>query len=374
MKPIHIIGFTPLGVILAERLTYLLNDKFECDSHVSLIEQVSPKLIANYWQDVSLFCLMNLLKQGRMLQSNASKKFGINVHSIQMNKQILYSYIQSATKRVQKYYLSLLKHRHIHFKVFNIELDNNEQVKENELNKFKYANENNVESIERLLSNDDFQLRLKKSWQTYFNSSIPSLLTFDDENFETYVTYNYSPYDNFALSPRINAFHAIFQYLLSYPSLKLIGPDIFSFEFAYLLSSLGQNEIYFYRMNPNEKSLLPTTETNTNLIILFQVFFKFIHEPLVEMISKENHRPRLHVIEQFHNFKMNGNANGKLTYDKFPESSMPTRQTPEEIKKHKRTYLETFKQETQESFTKLSKSNICIGMINNSVLCSFVVT
>ncbi len=88
------------------------------------------------------------------------------------------------------------------------------------------------------------------------------------------MTYSHSSYLDFDQSFRLNAFHAIFQYLLSYRSLKLIDPDIFAFELDHLLSSFGHNQIYFYRMNTNEISILPITEINAILVTLFQVFSK----------------------------------------------------------------------------------------------------
>jgi hypothetical protein len=98
-------------------------------------------------------------------------------------------------------------------------------------------------------------------------------------------------------------------------------------------------------MNPSETSLIPISETNGSLVTLFQVFSKFIHEPLIQTDADENHRPTLHIIEHFHKFKMNVNAEGQLEYEIFTE------RTPKETKKHKRTYLETFRQRTQESFS-----------------------
>jgi len=311
MKPIQIVGFTPLGVILAERLSY-------SQRNISLIEQGSSSSIDTHWQSVSLFCLINLLKQCRILLSDSSKKFGINIQYIKMNEQLVYSYLKLATQRVQKYYLTLLKQRQIKL----------------------------------------FHNQIETPWQSYFTSVVP--LT--DKNYLTYMTYGHSSHAEFDQSPRLNAFHAIFQYLLTYPSIKLIGPDIFAFEFAHLLSSLGHNQVYLYRMNPNETSLIPISETNGSLVTLFQVFSKFIHEPLIQTDADENHRPTLHIIEHFHQFKMNLNAEGQLEYEIFTE------RTPEETKKHKRTYLETCRQRTQESFTKFDTSNIHTGIINFSIL------
>jgi hypothetical protein len=249
-----------------------------------------------------------------MLLSDSSKKFGINIQNIKMNEQLVYSYLKLATQRVQKYYLTLLKQRQIKL----------------------------------------FHNQIETPWQSYFTSEVP--LT--DKNCLTYITYGHSSDVEFDQSPRLNAFHAIFQYLLSYPSIKLIGPDIFAFEFAHLLSSLGHNQVYLYRMNPSETSLIPISETNGSLVTLFQVFSKFIHEPLIQT---DAHRPTLHIIEH----KMNLNAEGQLEYEIFTEQTMPISRTPEETKKHKRTYLETFRQRTQESF---STSNIHIGIINFSIL------
>ena len=107
MKSIQIVGFTPLGVILAERLTCSMINKFEDHSNVTLLEQASPYEIDNHWQSVSLFCLINLLKQCRILSTINAKYFGINVQHIKINKQILYSYLKLTTQRIQKYYLNL---------------------------------------------------------------------------------------------------------------------------------------------------------------------------------------------------------------------------------------------------------------------------
>jgi hypothetical protein len=350
MKPMQIVGFTPLGVILAERFSYLRAD-------ITLVEQASSSSIDTHWQSVSLLCLINLLKQCRMLISNNSKKFGVNVHSVKMNEQLCYSYIKLATQRIQKYYLTLLQKRQVKFKLAD------EQFRET----LSLSDEKENESFERLLNNDDFELTFRKPWESYFRSSTTSALTLSDKNDSTFVTYGHSSHPDFDQSLRLNAFHAIFQYLLQYPSLKLIGPDIFAFELAHLLSSLGRNQIYLYRMNPNETSILPTTETNALLVTLFQVFSKFVHEPLVQSVSDEKHRPTLHIIDRFHQFRMNLNAEGQLEYEKFTEPVMPKIHTPEESKKNKRTYLQTFRQQTQESLTKFSTSKIHTGTINHSV-------
>ncbi|CAF0832056.1 unnamed protein product [Adineta steineri] len=238
MKPIQIIGFTPLGVILAERLTYSQNNISKTYSDIYLIEQISSLSIDDHWQSVSLFCLINLLKQCRILLSDNSKKFGINIKHIHMNEQLVYSYIKLATQCVQKYYLNLLKKRQVKFESFDDQIENNEHVKESSLN--------------------------KQIYQSYFSS----LKSNNHENYITYMTYSHSCYSQFDQTLRLNAFHTIFQYLLSYPTVKLIGPDIFSFEFAYLLYSLGYNQIYLYRMYPNETSLIPISKTNTNLVTL----------------------------------------------------------------------------------------------------------
>jgi hypothetical protein len=353
MKPIKIVGFTPLGVILAERFSYLLSD-------ITLVEQVSSLSIDTQWQSVSLLCLINLLKQCRMLISQNSKKFGVNVHSIKMNEQVVYSYIKLVTQRIQKYYLTLLQKRQVKFELIDNQKENDTQLKETSLDN------NSTESFERLLNNDDFELTFKKPWQSYFHSAT----TNTNENYSTYITYGHSSHPEFDQSFRLNAFHAIFQYLLQYPSIKLIGPDIFAFELTHLLSSLGHNQIYLYRMNPNETSILPITETNTLLVTLFQVFSKFIHEPLIQTMSDENHRPTLHIIEQFHKFRMNLNAEGRLEYEKFIEPVMPKSRTTEESKKNKRTYLQTFRQQTQESLTKFSTSNIPTSTINHLIFMS----
>ena len=368
MKPIKIVGFTPLGVILAERFSYLLTD-------ITLVEQVSSLSIDTQWQSVSLLCLINLLKQCRMLISPNSKKFGVNVHSIKMNEQVVYSYIKLVTQRIQKYYLTLLQKRQVKFESIDNQIENDTQSEETSLDNQLFTDEketkpiyfdnNSTESFERLLNNDDFELTFKKPWQSYFHSATTNTLPFTNEKYSTYITYGHSSHPEFDQSFRLNAFHAIFQYLLQYPSIKLIGPDIFAFELAHLLSSLGHNQIYLYRMNPNETSILPITETNTLLVTLFQVFSKFIHEPLIQTMSDENHRPTLHIIEQFHQFRMNLNAEGRLEYEKFIEPVMPKSRTTEESKKNKRTYLQTFRQQTQESLTKFSTSNIPTSTINH---------
>ncbi|CAF0843880.1 unnamed protein product [Adineta steineri] len=337
MKPIQIIGFTPLGVILAERLTYSQNNISKTYSDIYLIEQISSLSIDDHWQSVSLFCLINLLKQCRILLSDNSKKFGINIKNIHMNEQLVYSYIKLATECVQKYYLNLLKKRQVKFESFDDQIENNEHVKESSLN--------------------------KQIYQSYFSS----LKSNNHENYITYMTYSHSCYSQFDQTLRLNAFHTIFQYLLSYPTVKLIGPDIFSFEFAYLLYSLGYNQIYLYRMYPNETSLIPISKTNTNLVTLFQIFFKSIHKSIIQTNSNENHRTMLYIIEQFHQFKMNLDADGQLEYEKYIQPIMPMTRTSVEIKKSKRTYLETFRQQNQgELFTKFSTSNNKISTIEDT--------
>jgi len=364
IKPIQIVGFTPLGVILAERFSYSLSD-------ISLVEAVSFLSIDTHWQSVSLLCLINLLKQCRILLSNSSKKFGVNVHSVKINEELVYAYIKLATQRVQKYYLNLLKQRQVKFELFNNQIENNQRLKENSLNKYESTDKKEIElnclynhsskSLERLRNNNDFELTSKISWQSYFHSATTS------ENNSTYVTYSHSSHSEFDRSLRLNSFHAIFQYLLQYPSVKLIGPDIFAFEFAHLLSSLGHNQIYLYRMNPNETSILPITKTNTTLVTLFQIFSKFIHKPLIQTVSDEKHRPRLHIIEQFHQFKMNLNAEGRLEYEKFIEPIIPMSRTSDKTKKNKQTYLETFRQSADESTLKLTTSDIQTGRIYFSI-------
>jgi len=280
-----------------------------------------------------------------MLLSNNSKKFGVNVHNVKMNEQLVYAYIMLATQRIQKYYLNLLKQRRVKFELFNDQIENNEKLK-------NYG--------------DDFELTSRISWQSYFRSSTTSTFSLTNENKTIYTTYSHSSYPDFDQSPRLNLFHAIFQYLFQYPSLKLIGPDIFTFELAHLLLSLGHNEIYLYRMNPTETSIIPLTKTNTTLVTLFQIFSKFIHEPLIQTFSNKKHRPILHIIERFHHFKMNLNAEGRLEYEKFIEPIMPISQTSDKTKKNKQTYLETFRQSAHESTIKLATSNIHIGTIQFS--------
>lgn len=313
IKPIQIVGFTPLGIILAERLSYLLND-------ISLVEVGPSSSIDTHWQSVSLFCLINLLKQCRMLLSNNSKKFGVNIHSVKINEQLVYAYIKLATQSIQKYYLNLLKQRQVKFVGFN--------------DKNKIDFNHSTKLSESLLNNDDFQMT-------------------------TYVTYSHSSHLEFDQSPRLNFFHAIFQYLLQYPSVKLIGPDIFSFELAHLLSSFGKNQIYLYRMNSNETLIIPLTKTNTSLVTLFQIFAKSIHEPLIQIVSNEKHQLTLHIIEQF---KINLNAEGKLEYEKCIEPIIPTGQTRDKTKKNKPTYLETFRQSAHESTLKITTSNLHTGI------------
>ena len=205
IKPIQIVGFTPFGAILAERLSYSSTD-------ITFVEQTSSLSIDTHWQSVSLLCLINLLKQCRILLSNTSKKFGVNVQSIKANEEHVHTYIKSVTQYIQKYYLTLLKQRNVKF------------------------------------------------------------ASHTDENYTRYVAYSRSSDPEFDRSARLNLFHAIFQDLLRYPSLKLIGPDIFTFELAHLLISLGYNKIHLYRMNPNETSILPVTTTNNTLANLFQIF------------------------------------------------------------------------------------------------------
>jgi len=316
IKPIQIVGFTPLGVILAERFSYSL-------TNISLVEVASSLSIDTHWQSVSLLCLINLLKQCRMLLSDNSKKFGVNVHNVKINEELIYAYIKLVTKRIQKYYLNLLKQRQVKLELFNDRKENDERLKENSMSKYESNNENDL----------------------------------------IYVTYGHSSHPEFDQSPRLNSFHAIFQYLLKYPSIKLIGSDIFAFEFAHLLLSLGHNQIYLYRMNPNETTILPITTTNTNLATFFQIFSKFIHEPLIRTVSDEKHRSKLHIIEQFHQFKMNLNAEGRLEYEKIIEPIIPISRTSDKTKKNKRTYLETFRQSAYESTLKLNTSNIHAGII-----------
>ena len=358
VKPIQIVGFTPLGVILAERLSYSSTD-------VSLVEQTSNVSIDTPWQSVSLLCLINILKQCRMLLSNTSKKFGLHVQSVKINEELIYAYLKLTTEHIQKYYFTLLKQRQVKFELFTEQMKNDERVKASSLNVYESIDDEEIESkdlyhsVERLLKNDDFQLTSKTPWKKYF---LPSRRSVTDENCTKYITFSHSSHPEFAQSPRLNAFHAIFQYLLQYPSLKLIGPDLFTFELAHLLVSLGHNQIYLYRMNPNESSILPITSTNATLASLFQVFSKFIHEPLIQTVSDENHRSTLHIIEQFHEFRINVDAGGKLEYKKLIEPIMPIGRTPNETKKIKRTYLETFRQSAHESTIKLATSNIPTGI------------
>jgi hypothetical protein len=367
IKPIQIVGFTPLGVILAERLSYSSTD-------IIFVEQTSSLSIDTHWQSVSLLCLTNLLKQCRMLLSTNSKKFGVNIQNVKINEELVYAYIKSVTQRIQKYYLTLLKQRQVKFVLLTDQIENDEKVKESSMNKYQSIDEKEIESnnlchhsikpFERLLNDDDFQLPSK----IYFPASSTNISSLTDGNYARYVTYSHSSHPEFDRSPRLNSFHAIFQYLLRYPSLKLIGSDIFAFELAYLLASLGHNQIYLYRMNPNEISILPITKTNTTLVTLFQIFSKFTHEPLIRTISDENCGPNLHVIDQFYQFKINVNAEGRLEYEKFVEPIMPISRTQNETKKNKRTYLETFRQSAYESTIKLAIANIQIGTIPMSHL------
>ncbi|UJR37629.1 hypothetical protein I4U23_030326 [Adineta vaga] len=366
MKSIRIVGFTPLGVILAERFTYLQTNLSKIYSDIHLIERISCLSNDIHWQSIGHFCLLNLLKQCRSLQSDNSKKFGINVQHVIMNEQLLYSYLKLAIERMQKYYLSLLKYRQIKFELFNDQIESsdedrnkcslNKHILNDETMKIKpiYLYNQSSKSNDRLLNNDEFESSMK----TDTNSSIRT-------SYCTYITYGQSFHTEFNQSLRLNSFHAIFQYLLSCPTIKIIGLDIFAFELAYLFWSVGHNEIYLYRMNPHESSMLPITKTNGNLVILFQIFSKFMHKPLIQTTSKEIARPFLHIIEHFHQFRMNSDAEGRLEYEKYIGTVMPTNRTLEETKKHKRTYLETFRQRTQESFTKFSTSHIQIDTNND---------
>jgi len=281
--PIEIVGFTPLAVILAERLSY-----FESD--ISLIEKDSSTLsIDNHWQSVSLLCLINLLKQSRKLLTKMnSNEFRV---SIKINEDLLYTFVKLTTERIRKYYLSLLKQR---------------QVK----------------------------LRLSDHVK--------------DKTCLTYVTYGQSLCADFDRSPRLNGFHSIFQCLLHHASVKFIGRDIFGLEFAHLLASISHHQVYFYRMNPKETSFIPQTPTNHTLINLFQVFSK----------------SKLQIIEQFHQFKLNPNVEGQLEYEKLTKEDMPLSHTAEDIKKSKRSYLETFRQSIHESTIKLAELNIHTGEYN----------
>ena len=360
-KPIQIVGFTPLSVILAERLSYSSTD-------ITLLEQAPTSSIDTQWQSVSLLCLLNLLKQCRILLLNSSKRFGVNISSVEINERLIYAYIKLVTQHIQKYYFTLLKQREVKFELFIDQIENDEKMKESSLNKYKSINEKEIElndrcqplidSVERLLNNNDFKLSSKLSWKSYFSSSSTTTSSFSDKNCTRYVTYGHSSYPEFDQSPRLNSFDTIFQYLLKYPSLKLIGPDVAAFELAHLLSSLGHNQVYLYRMNPNETSILPATKTNTSLVTLFQIFSKSSHEPLIRTDSDDKHRLTLHIIEQFHQFKMNENAEGRLEYEKFIEPIMPISRTANETKKNKRTYLETFRQSADESTIKLAISNM----------------
>src|SRR5262249_20883122 len=159
-------------------------------------------------------------------------------------EDLVYAYLKLATQRIQKYYLTLLKQRQVKFELFNDQIENDESLKESSLNKYDEKEiesidlcNHSIKSFERLLNNNDFQLTFKIPWQSYFRSSTTNTRSLTDENYSTYITYSHSSHPQFDQSPRLNSFHAIFQYLLQYPSVKLIGPDIFAFELAHILSS-----------------------------------------------------------------------------------------------------------------------------------------
>ena len=164
MKSIRIVGFTPLGVILVERFTYLQSNLSKI--HLCLIVQIS--FLSNddiHWQEIGLLCLTNLSKQCRLLQSDRSKHARINVDIVKMDRQVLYSYVQLAITRTQKYYLTLLKHRQVEFEIFSDQEESIEKDRErSSVSKHIYCDEKMIsiylcnqssKSNDRLLNNKD---------------------------------------------------------------------------------------------------------------------------------------------------------------------------------------------------------------------------
>ena len=316
-EPVHIVGFTPVGVMLAERLTATQADK----SNVILLEQGSSSIVDDHWQSVSLLCFINLLKRCRMLLSAESRKFGVHLNSIVMNEQLVYSSIQSATQCVQKYYLNLLRQREVRFELLDGQ------------------------------SNDQHS-----SWQSYFGRCLTENPL---EQSTTYMTYNHTADPDFDRSPRVNIFRSIFHDFREHSFLKLIGPDIFTFELAHLLAcSCSPSEIYLYRMNPSEASMLTSRETNARLVTLFEIFSNRRQQAVVQRAAGEHQQPSIHILREFQHFKIDSDADGTLTYERVPISATPIESTVKETKRNKRTYLKSFR---EESLTKLSSSNIRIG-------------
>ena len=323
-KPVQIVGFTPLSVILAERVTYRSNS-VEQHASVALFEQTSVSIIDDQWQSVSLLCLINLLRRCRTLLSTDSKKFGIRVENITMNEHVVYLFIKSATRAVQMYYLKLLQQRHVEF----VTLENRADPQQRP----------SAGLLERLKPNDEVDAAFEKRWRSYFRSSTPTV------PIDSFIMSRCRANADFEPSPRLNAFHAIFHELLQCPTVKLLGSDLFAFELAHLMSSFGHGRVHLYRMNPEETSILPVTETDKNLATLFEVFAK----------------STLNVIEDFHRFKMN--SQGELECETFTVPPMPIARTANQTKKSQRTYLKDFR---QQSLTQLSSSNIRLGMKNHS--------
>lgn len=322
-EPILILGFTPLSVILAERLTYNPRNPRQNHSYLTLVEQASSSTIDDQWQSVHLLCLIHLLKQCRMLGSSESKKYGIDVQKIEIDEGTLYASIQFATQTIQKSYLRLLKQRQVTI---------------------------------------HFIVDPTTSWPAQFQSnSVDGAI--ERVTPSIYNTYLHPSDTDLSLSPRLNLFQKLFHTFPSHPSLKFIGGDLFALEVAHLIAHLRSSAVYFYRMNVPEPSLLSPTDTNARLVTLLEIFLKSSHPPVVEKKPKAKDHPWMfHVIEEFHRFQIDPINEGMLTFERIPLPIMPISRTPNEVKKEKRTYLKTFRQRSQ---MELSSSNLRVGSQKN---------
>ncbi|CAF1292381.1 unnamed protein product [Adineta ricciae] len=179
MKSIRIVGFTPLGVILAERFTYLQSNLSKI--HLCLIVQISFLSNDIHWQEIGLFCLTNLSKQCRLLQSDHSKHVRINVDIVKMDRQVLNSYVQLAIIRMKKYYFTLLKHRQVEFEVFS---DQEESI----------GKDRERSSVNKHISCDEKMISIYLCNQS--SKSDDRLLNNKNDSY-TYVTYEQSSHSDF---------------------------------------------------------------------------------------------------------------------------------------------------------------------------------
>ena len=258
-KNIKILGFTPLAVILAESLTYRNGKTDEnCFESLTIVEQLSANTIDDQWQSVHLLCLINLLKQCRILQSEISKSLGFNIGPIDVNYAWLKLYIQEATGTVQRFYLKLLKKRGVRFE-----------------------------------DTSPSQSIVVEPWKRYFCS-----LTTKNVEEILYSTYEHLEFDQ---TVRSNAFNALFNELIGVNPLKFIGSDSFAFELAQLVSYLYPGNVYLYRMR-SDQALISISDIikNRKLNRIFESFSQSSHEPIIRQNVKR--QPTVHFVEEFSNF------------------------------------------------------------------------